>query len=105
MGNSNVPTNGSYAQLANTRYSYGGNAAVGQVASSLANESLTWETTTEVNFGLETGFFNDRLGLNVDVYDKLTSGLLLEAPVMNISGYDKAWQNIGKLHFSKRGSR
>ena len=97
VGNSNVPTNGSYAQLANTRYSYGGNAAVGQVASSLANESLTWETTTEVNFGLETGFFNDRLGLNVDVYDKLTSGLLLEAPVMNISGYDKAWQNIGKL--------
>ena len=97
VGNSNVPTNGSYAQLANTKYSFGEVPAVGQVASSLANESLTWETTTETNLGIESGFFNDRIGLDVDLYNKVTSGLLLKAPVMNISGYDKAWQNIGSL--------
>lgn len=97
VGNSNVPTSGSYAQLANTKYSYGGTPAVGQVASSLANESLTWETTTETNLGIESGFFNDRIGLDIDLYNKVTSGLLLKAPVMNISGYDKAWQNIGSL--------
>ena len=101
VGNSGVPTTGSYSQLSSTFYSYGNNVAVGQYPSSIANESLTWETTTEENIGLETGFFDNRLTFNVDVYNKITDGLLLEAPVVNVAGFEKAWQNIGKM--SNRG--
>lgn len=97
VGNSNVPTSGSYSQVENTFYSFGGNGAVGVKPSSLANEELAWETTTEENVGLELGFWNDRLTFNADVYNKVTDGLLLEAPVVNVAGFEKAWQNIGKL--------
>ncbi len=97
VGNSNVPTSGSYAQLVNTFYSYGNNEKIGQHPASIANEELTWETTTEANVGLELGLWNDRLTLNADVYNKITDNLLLEAPVVNIAGYEKAWQNIGKM--------
>lgn len=101
VGNSDVPTAGSYAQLADSFYSFGGNAAVAQHPASIANEELTWETTTEENLGLELGLFNNRINLNLDLYNKITKNLLLEAPVINIAGFEKSWQNIGKM--SNRG--
>lgn len=97
VGNSDVPTSGSYAQLGDTFYSFGGNAAIGQYPTSIANEELTWETTTEANLGLELGLFDNRFNLNVDLYNKITKNLLLEAPVINIAGFEKSWQNIGKM--------
>lgn len=86
-----------YAIPFNTFYSFGDNEKIGQHPVSIANEELTWETTTEVNVGLELGFWQDRLTLNADVYNKITDNLLLETPVVNITGYEKAWQNIGKM--------
>ena len=100
VGNSNVPTSGSYAQLNNTFYSFADNEKVGQHPASIANEELSWETTTETNLGLELGLWQDRLTINADLYNKITDDLLLEAPIVNIAGYEKAWQNIGKMRNS-----
>lgn len=97
VGNSNVPTTGAYAQLYNTNYNFNNSIAIGQSASSLANENLRWERTREWNMGLELGLFQNRISLTADYYTKNTRDLLLEAPVLNISGFDKAWQNIGAL--------
>ncbi|MGM9753802.1 MAG: SusC/RagA family TonB-linked outer membrane protein [Candidatus Cryptobacteroides sp.] len=101
VGNSNVPTTGSYSQLMNTFYSFGGNELIGQSPASIANEELSWESTTEENLGLELGLWDDKVKFTADIYNKITSDLLLEAPVVNIAGFEKAWQNIGKL--SNRG--
>lgn len=97
VGNSNVPTTGAYAQLYNTNYNFNNSIAIGQAAASLANENLRWERTREWNVGLEVGGFDNRIAITADYYIKDTRDLLLEAPVLNISGYDKAWQNIGML--------
>lgn len=97
VGNSTVPTTGSYAQLSSNMYSFAEIPAVGQSPASIANEDLTWETTFEKNAGLELGLWKDRIVLNADLYDKVTRDLLLEAPVLNIAGFEKSWQNIGKL--------
>lgn len=97
VGNSNVPTTGAYAQLYNTNHSFNNSIVIGQSPASLANEDLKWEKTREWNFGLEMGLLRDRIQLTADYYVKTTQDLLLEAPVLNISGFDKAWQNIGKL--------
>lgn len=97
VGNSNVPTAGSYSQLYGTNYSFGNIESIGQSSVSIANEDLSWETTREINAGLELGLWNDRLKITADFYDKVTRDLLLEAPVINIVGFDKAWQNIGKM--------
>lgn len=97
VGNSNVPTAGSYSQLYGTNYSFGNMESIGQSSMSIANENLSWETTREVNAGLELGLWNDRVKLTADFYDKVTRDLLLEAPIINIVGFDKAWQNIGKM--------
>lgn len=100
VGNSNVPTAGSFAQLYNTNTAFGTDVSIGQSPVTLANENLTWEKTLEYNFGIEYGMWNERLHIDLDLYNKTTRDLLLEAPVLNISGYPKAWQNIGSIRNS-----
>ena len=100
VGNSNVPTAGSFAQLYNTNTAFGTDISIGQSPVTLANENLTWEKTLEYNFGIEYGMWNERLHIDLDLYNKTTRDLLLEAPVLNISGYPKAWQNIGSIRNS-----
>lgn len=100
VGNSNVPTAGSFAQLYNTNTAFGTDVSIGQSPVTLANENLTWEKTLEYNLGIEFGMWNERLHIDMDLYNKTTRDLLLEAPVLNISGYPKAWQNIGSIRNS-----
>ncbi len=97
VGNSNVPTSGSFAQLYTTSTAFGTSLSIGQSPVTLANENLTWEKTLEYNLGLELGLFDERLHFDLDLYNKTTRDLLLKAPVLNISGYTKAWQNIGSI--------
>lgn len=97
VGNSNVPTTGAFSQLYNTNHSFNNQIVTGQSPASLANEDLKWERTQEWNIGLELGLLKDRIQFTADYYIKNTKDLLLEAPVLNISGFDKAWQNIGQL--------
>lgn len=100
VGNSSVPTSGSFAQLYTTNTAFGTSLSIGQSPITLANEDLTWEKTLEYNLGLEFGMWDERLHLDVDLYRKTTRDLLLEAPVLNISGYNKAWQNVGSIRNS-----
>ena len=100
VGNSNVPTAGSFSQLYNTNTAFGTDVSIGQSPVTLANENLSWEKTLEYNFGIEFGMWNERLHIDIDLYNKTTRDLLLEAPVLNISGYTKAWQNIGSIRNS-----
>lgn len=46
-----------------------------------ANPLLGWETTKTTNFGLDAGFFNERISLTVDVYKKVTDNILYNMPV------------------------
>jgi TonB-linked SusC/RagA family outer membrane protein len=54
--------------------SYNGQAAIKWT--SLGNNTLTWETTTEYNAGIDAEFLNGKLNLVADVYFKETSDLL-----------------------------
>ncbi|GHT45187.1 SusC/RagA family TonB-linked outer membrane protein [Bacteroidia bacterium] len=56
--------------------SYNGGAATNY--GNAGNDSLTWETTTEYNIGIDIGFLSDRLNLVADVYYKETSDLLVQ---------------------------
>ena len=45
-------------------------------ASQNPNPDLSWETSSEINVGVDFGLWNGRLYGSVDVYDKTTTGLL-----------------------------
>jgi TonB-linked SusC/RagA family outer membrane protein len=44
----------------------------------IANPYVQWETQNQWNIGLDLGFFNDRLNLVIDAYDKTANNLLME---------------------------
>lgn len=104
-GNNRVGEYDTYALLAMLKsgaaYPFENNInSVGMVMTSLANENLKWETTEQWNIGLDLGFFNERVGINVDWYRKTTRDLLLNASLPYTTGFDSAMKNIGKVRNS-----
>jgi TonB-linked SusC/RagA family outer membrane protein len=77
-------------------YNYGGTGAVGVAPSSIPNPNLTWEYTATANFGLDFGFFNNRITGSVELYEQRTSDLLLPDALPAASGYTSFLRNIGK---------
>ncbi|GAA4432819.1 TonB-dependent receptor [Ravibacter arvi] len=65
--------------------------------SSVGNMNLRWEKVNTTDIGLELGAFKDRILLEVDVYNKITSDLLLNAALPTSTGFSTAYKNIGKL--------
>lgn len=65
------------------------------------NQQVTWEKTRELNFGLDFDLFNYRLSGTVDVYDKLSSDLLMSRSLTIESGVPNMTDNIGSV--SNRG--
>ncbi|WPR74037.1 TonB-dependent receptor [Algoriphagus sp. NG3] len=63
---------------------------------SLIAASLGWEETASLNFGIDFGFFNNRVTGSVDIYEQNTSDLLIERAVPATSGFTSAWDNVGK---------
>jgi TonB-linked SusC/RagA family outer membrane protein len=58
---------------------------------------LKWETTAQMDVGLDVGFFDNRLSLTVDYYIKNTRDLLNRVPLPSSQGYGYTVQNIGEL--------
>ncbi len=75
--------------------------ANGVILSNLANEKLQWETTQSLHAGLDMALLNERLLLNVGVFDSSTDNLLTLRGLNQIAGVDYYWSNEGKL--SNRG--
>ncbi len=63
----------------------------------IANPNLKWETSQQMNIGLESGFFDNRLTFNFDYYIKETQGLLLDAPIPNFIGSGAPTINGGDI--------
>lgn len=63
----------------------------------MPNASLTWETTTQYNLGLELGFLHNRILISTDFYRKATRDLLYNVPIPNTTGFDFITQNIGSI--------
>jgi TonB-linked SusC/RagA family outer membrane protein len=74
---------------------YAGNA--GQRPSQLRNDDLRWETTTQVDVGIDFGLFNNRISGEIDYYVKSTDGLLLNVNIPATTGFSSMVKNIGKL--------
>jgi len=93
-GNSEI---GNFPQLGLFRGDAGYAGAAGQRPYQIGNPNLKWETTNQADFGIDFGFFNNRLNGEIDYYEKKTNGLLLNVNVPGTSGFTTQTANIGKL--------
>ena len=58
--------------------------------------NLKWEKNKMFNVGLDFAFLNGRLSGTVDYYNSKTDDLLNQRTLPYTSGFDKAWENVGK---------
>ncbi|MBC7897895.1 MAG: TonB-dependent receptor [Cytophagaceae bacterium] len=65
--------------------------------SALGNPDLKWETTRELDFGIDVSMLDSRIGLVADYYRKRTNDLLVTRPITSTSGFTSVWANIGNL--------
>jgi TonB-linked SusC/RagA family outer membrane protein len=105
-GNSNISSNGAITTFKNdylnTSYSiYGyetGNLPSGYLASHTGNPNLKWESTTQTNIGLDFGLYNNRLTGSVDIFKKVTTGMLWEQTANPLLGEGASmWINAADM--------
>jgi TonB-linked SusC/RagA family outer membrane protein len=53
---------------------------------SLANPNLKWETARQTDIGFEMGFFNNRLEIEADWYDRFTYDIIAAVPIPDYVG-------------------
>jgi TonB-dependent starch-binding outer membrane protein SusC len=73
----------------------------GVAPSQLANPELSWETTRQWNIGADFGIMEGRFVFDFNIYNKYTTGLLLDVPVPRTTGFESITQNFGEM--SNRG--
>ncbi len=75
----------------------GGQTFQGQSISSLSNPSLTWETTTGSNFGLDFEVMNSRLRGSIEYYTNKTENILFDIALPRITGFGEISSNIAEV--------
>jgi len=70
---------------------------IGLRPSNLANSDLVWETTEQLNLGMDLGFIKDRFNFSIDLYDKRTKDLLQQVNIPVETGFSSMWANLGEI--------
>src|SRR5690606_2646296 len=73
---------------------------IAAVPANVPNPDVTWETSEQLNIGLDTRFLNSRLGLSLDWYTKTTKDWLVRAPILGTFGAGAPFVNGGDVENS-----
>lgn len=63
----------------------------------LANPNLSWEITDMLNFGMDFGFFNNRLNFSMEYYDREVDNLILSVQLPPSVGIGSTLENVGAM--------
>ncbi len=96
-GNFSIPNYGSIGLVTSSPYVLGNTVVPGADLETLGNRDLTWETTNQVNGGVDFGFLGDRFYGSFDYYVSTTKDLLLDVNIPSATGFATVLTNIGKV--------
>ena len=88
---------GDFPQLGLFQGDAGYVGAPGQRPSQIANPDLKWESSRQVDIGIDFGLLNNRINGEIDYYVKKTTDLLLEVNVPGTTGFARQFKNVGAL--------
>jgi TonB-linked SusC/RagA family outer membrane protein len=94
-GNSEIGGNAYGYYASGSNYVIGGNLQTGVSENQLASSRLKWETTTEMNAGLDFGLFSNRLSGSFEYFSKTVSDLLDSRSVGSYYPVSSVADNLG----------
>ncbi|WP_020605384.1 TonB-dependent receptor [Spirosoma spitsbergense] len=98
-GNRNVGAYSTLGALSAGYYNFGLGTAGQQLAytvTSLPASDLGWQSTSQVDIGVDFGFLNNRITGTVDWYLQKTKDILLSVPLPPSNGAGSTLKNLGK---------
>lgn len=78
-------------------YMFGNSLYSTAYESRLVNDQLKWATVTNYELGIDAGFLNNKLTMELSVYKKKTNDMLLYLPLQGVIGLDAPAQNVGSV--------
>lgn len=85
-----------------SNYSFGGLQAPGLASTVISNSLLSWETSKSTNFGIDMNLLNNRLSVVLDIYDRITTGIL-EYPSIYMTMGSKTAPLLNIAEMNNRG--
>lgn len=96
-GNSAINPYSTKGRLDALFYPFGSVSTAGQQnVTTMANQDLGWEKTTQYNVGLDFSIVNSRISGSLDVYFSNTTDLLLQKSIPSVTGFANTYANIGE---------
>ena len=78
-------------------YNFNGSEASGYYESKMPSSNLKWETTRQLDLGLDVSVLNRRLNVTLDYYSKNTKDLIREIEIPALAGFPSTFANMGNL--------
>ena len=99
VGNFDIGNYTHYSYVTSTYYPFAGTATIGRSVTNLGDSELHWETSGQVNVGLDLYLFSNRLQFKYDYYNKTTDELLYDVDIPRATGFNSIQTNIGEINF------
>ncbi|WP_310589626.1 TonB-dependent receptor [Dyadobacter sp. CY351] len=96
----NAGDDGNYESLSFlgvNNYILGNTLASGKTVTRFANPELTWETSNQLDIGLDLATFDNKLVFTIEYYKKITDDMLLGYSIPAVSGFTSTLKNLGKV--------
>jgi TonB-dependent starch-binding outer membrane protein SusC len=79
-------------------YAFGNSKGTGYAVSDLGNSKIKWESSNQLNAGIDVQVLNGSLSLSLDYFNKITDDLLIKQPIASSAGKaESPWVNNGKI--------
>lgn len=105
-GNQEIPNKISQISVGTTSSANGyfnGTLTPGITFLRVPNPDIQWETTDQTDFGLDLGFFKNRLTATIDVFLKKTKNVLLQVNAASPAAASTVWLNVPDLRIINNG--
>ncbi len=97
-GNQGIDSYATLGSLSQENYPYGTSTLyTGYWQETIATPGLTWEKTYQYDIGIDMMFFNQRLGVSLDWYQKDTKDMLFQKSIPYYDGGGTYWTNQGEM--------
>ena len=99
LGNDKIPNYQYYTTVSGVGSpTLNGNAYTAVAQNRLANADIKWEVTTQTDIGIDASFLNDHFTLTADYFNKLTTDILVQVPLVASLGVGSApFRNAGDV--------
>ncbi len=89
-----------FTDIINSGYNYpfGDSKSTGYAVSGLGNSKVKWETSKQLNVGMDLEMWDGKFSASIDYFSKITSDLLVRQPIASSAGEAQSpWVNNGKI--------